>query len=31
MRRYETIVIIDPDLSDEERKPVLERINDLMP
>jgi small subunit ribosomal protein S6 len=31
MRRYETIVIIDPDLSDEERKPVLERINDLIP
>jgi small subunit ribosomal protein S6 len=31
MRRYETIVIIDPDLSDEERKPVIDRINDLFP
>ena len=31
MRRYETIVIIDPDISDEERKPVIDRINDLFP
>lgn len=30
MRRYETIVIIDPDLSEEERKPVLDRISDLI-
>lgn len=31
MRRYETITIIDPDLSEEERRPVLERVEGLMP
>ena len=31
MRRYETIAIIDPDLSDEERAGVLERTTDLIP
>jgi small subunit ribosomal protein S6 len=31
MRRYETIVIIDPDLSDEERAGVLERTTELIP
>jgi small subunit ribosomal protein S6 len=31
MRRYETIAIIDPDLSDDARKPVLERVSDLIP
>lgn len=29
MRRYETIFIIDPDLSDEERAPLFERLNPL--
>ena len=31
MRRYETIVIIDPDLSEENRAQVLERTTDLIP
>jgi len=31
MRRYETITIIDPDLSDEERAQVLERTTNLIP
>ncbi len=31
MRRYETITIIDPDLSDEERAGVLERTTSLIP
>ena len=31
MRRYETIVIIDPDLSDEDRTQVLERTTNLIP
>jgi len=31
MRRYETIVIIDPDLSKEAEAPILERVNDLIP
>ena len=30
MRRYETIVIIDPDLSAEKREPVLERVKDVI-
>jgi small subunit ribosomal protein S6 len=30
MRRYETFVIIDPDISQEQRAPVLERVNDLI-
>jgi small subunit ribosomal protein S6 len=31
MRRYETIFIVDPDLSAEERNPVFDRLNDLIP
>jgi small subunit ribosomal protein S6 len=31
MRRYETIFIIDPDLSSDERAPLLVRIKDLIP
>jgi small subunit ribosomal protein S6 len=31
MRRYETIFIIDPDLSDDERTPLLVRTKDLIP
>ena len=31
MRRYETIFIVDPDLSDEERPPLFERITELIP
>ena len=31
MRRYETIVIIDPDLSDDDRNQVLQRITNLIP
>ncbi len=31
MRRYETITIIDPDLSDEDRAQVLERTTNLIP
>ena len=30
MRRYETIVIIDPDLSTEKREPVLQRVKDVI-
>ena len=30
MRRYETIVIIDPDLSNEQRLPIFERLKDLI-
>lgn len=31
MRRYETIFIVDPDLSDEERTPLFERLTPLFP
>ena len=31
MKRYETIVIIDPDLSKEAEAPILDKINDLIP
>jgi small subunit ribosomal protein S6 len=31
MKRYETIVIIDPDLSKEAEAPIFERLNDLIP
>jgi len=31
MRRYETIFIIDPDLSSDERAPLLVRTKDLIP
>jgi len=30
MRRYETFVIMDPDITQEEREPVLERVRELM-
>jgi small subunit ribosomal protein S6 len=30
MRRYETIIIADPDLSAEERDPVLQRVADVI-
>lgn len=30
MRRYESIVIIDPDVSSENRVPLLEKIKDLI-
>lgn len=31
MRRYETIFIVDPDISDEERTPLFEKITELIP
>lgn len=31
MRRYETIVILDPDLSKEAEAPFFDRVNDLIP
>lgn len=31
MRRYETIVIIDPDIGEEKRTPVFDRIRELVP
>ncbi len=31
MRRYETIVITDPDLSDEDRGQLFERLKELIP
>lgn len=30
MRRYETIVILDPDISEEERAPVFNRVSDTI-
>jgi len=30
MRRYETFIILDPDLAAEQRLPVLARVTDLM-
>ena len=30
MRRYETIIIADPDLSAEQRDPVLQRVSDVV-
>jgi small subunit ribosomal protein S6 len=30
MRRYETIIIVDPDLSAEQRAPVLKRVSDVI-
>ena len=30
MRRYETFVIIDPDIAAEQREPVLERVRELV-
>jgi len=31
MRRYETIVIVDPDLGEEQREPVFDKIRELIP
>lgn len=31
MRRYETIVIIDPDLSEDDRTALIERIKEIIP
>jgi len=31
MKRYETIVIIDPDLSKEAETPIFDRVTDLIP
>ena len=31
MRRYETIVIVDPDIGEEQRAPVYDRIRELVP
>lgn len=31
MRRYETIFILDPDLSEEGRVPVFDKLNELIP
>jgi small subunit ribosomal protein S6 len=31
MKRYETIIIIDPDLSKEAEEPILDRVKDLIP
>ena len=31
MRRYETILIVDPDLGEEARGPVFDRIRELIP
>lgn len=30
MRRYETIIITDPDLSAEQREPILKRVEDVI-
>lgn len=30
MRRYETMIIVDPDLTDEQREPLLERIEETI-
>ena len=31
MRRYETIMIVDPDIGEEQRRPVFDRIRELIP
>ena len=31
MRRYETIVIIDPDLSEDDRTAILDRVKEIIP
>jgi small subunit ribosomal protein S6 len=31
MRRYETIFIVDPDLSDEDRTPLFSKLDELIP
>ena len=30
MRHYETIVILDPDLAEEERTPLLDRFEEIL-
>lgn len=30
MRRYETFIILDPDLSEDLRRPVIERVKEVM-
>src|SRR5512145_639820 len=30
MRRYETFIILDPDLSEDLRRPVIDRVKDVM-
>ena len=30
MRRYETFIILDPDLSEDLRRPVIERVKEIM-
>ena len=30
MRRYETIIILNPELSEEDREPVLKKVTDLI-
>jgi small subunit ribosomal protein S6 len=31
MRRYETVIIVDPDLGEAERVPVFERVQEIIP
>ena len=31
MRKYETIFIVDPDISEEERKPIFDRRDEMVP
>jgi len=31
MRRYETVLIVNPDLGEEQRQPVFDRIRELIP
>jgi small subunit ribosomal protein S6 len=31
MKRYETVVILDPDLSEDQRRPVFDRVGELIP
>ena len=31
MRRYETIIILDPDLPEEQKQPFFDRLNELIP
>jgi len=31
MRKYETIFIVDPDISEEERRPIFARLDEMIP
>ncbi len=31
MRRYETIVLIDPDIPEEQREPIFDRVREIIP